>query len=108
MRFIPLAMNHLGLRGGHFNAAIREFATQRVMRPNGCTLMSGQFALSLYGALKKLLFTWGARLTWTAQRQHVAQILNGMDSFFANATFLAEYAQDHTCGLGQFDQVPGD
>jgi len=76
MRFIPLAaMNHLGLRGNHFNAALREFASQLVMRPNGCFLMSGLFALSLNGALRKLLFTWGARLTWTAQRQHAAQIL---------------------------------
>ena len=87
---------------------VREFATQLVMRPNGCTLMSGPFALSLNGALRKLLFTWGARLTWTAQRQHAAQILIGMDSFFANASFLTEYAQNHACGVGQVDQVPGD
>jgi hypothetical protein len=95
MRFIPLAMNHLGLRSSHFNAALREFATQMVMRPNGCSSMSGPFALSLNGALRKLLFTWGARLTWTAQRHHAAQILNGMDSFYANASFLSAYARDH-------------
>ena len=57
MCFIPLAMNHLGLRGSHFNATLREFATQLVMRPNGCSIMSGPFALSLNGALRKLLFT---------------------------------------------------
>jgi hypothetical protein len=93
MRFIPLAMNHLGLRGSHFNAALREFASQLVMRPSGCSLMAGPFALSLNGALRKLIFTWGARLTWTAQRQHAAQILIGMDSFFANAAFLSDYDQ---------------
>ncbi len=56
--------------------------------------MSGPFALSLNGALRKLLFTWGARLTWTAQRQHAAQILNGMDPFFANASFISAYDLD--------------
>jgi hypothetical protein len=95
MRFIPLAMNHLGLRDSHFNAALREFATQLVMRPNGCSIMSGLFALSLNGALRKLLFTWGARLTSTTQRQHASQFLNGMDSFFANASFLSAYDQEH-------------
>ena len=94
MRFIPLAMNHLGLRGSHFNAALREFASQLVMRPSGCSLMAGPFALSLNGALRKLIFTWGARLTWTAQRQHAAQILTGMNSFFANAAFLSDFDQD--------------
>jgi hypothetical protein len=93
MRFIPLAMNHLGLRGSYLNVALREFATQLVMRPNGCSLMSGPFALSLNEALKKFLFTWGAKLTWTAQRHHAAQILNGMDSFFANASFLSAFDQ---------------
>jgi len=57
--------------------------------------MPGPFALPLNGALRKLLFTWGARLTWTAQRLHAAQILNGMDSFFANASFLSAYVQEH-------------
>ena len=83
MRFISLAMNHFGLRGSHFNAALREFASQLVMRPNGCSLVSGPFALSLNGALTKILYSWGARLTWYAQRRHAAQILIGMDSFFA-------------------------
>jgi len=98
MRFIPLAINHLGLRGSHFNATPREFATQLVMRPNGCSIMSGPFDVSLNGALRKLLFTWGARLTWTAQRQHAAQILNGMESFFANASFLFAFDQDPVRG----------
>jgi hypothetical protein len=60
--------------------------------------MSGHFALSLNGALKKLLFTWGARITWNAQRQHASQILNDMDSFFANASFLFAYDQEHVSG----------
>jgi hypothetical protein len=95
MRFIPLAMNHFGLRGSHCNAALREFASQLVMRPTGCSIMSGPFALSLNGALRKILHIWGSRLTWTAQRQHAAQILIGMDSFYANASFLIALNQDH-------------
>jgi hypothetical protein len=57
MRFIPLAMNHFGLQGCHFNAALREFASHLVMRLSGCSLMSGPFTLSLNGALKKILYS---------------------------------------------------
>jgi hypothetical protein len=62
-RLIPLAQNHLGLRGGHFQAALKEFATFLVTKPTGCGLMQGPFALSLNGALRKILNTWGSRLT---------------------------------------------
>jgi hypothetical protein len=33
-------------------------------------------------ALHKILNTWGSRLTWTAQREHAAQIVSAMDSFY--------------------------
>ena len=56
-RFIPLAMNHVGLRGGHFSSALREVATQLVTRPEGCPLLRGPFALSHMGAFKKILYT---------------------------------------------------
>ena len=65
-RFIPLAMNHFGLRGGHFNAVLKKFASLLVTRPNGCSLMKGAFTLSMNGALRKVLRSWGSRLTWTA------------------------------------------
>ena len=55
--FIPLAMSHFELRGGHFNAVLKEFASLMVMRPSGCSLMKGPFALSLNGALRKVLET---------------------------------------------------
>ncbi len=29
------------------------------------------------------LNTWGSRLTWTAQRQHAAQIIGSMEAFLA-------------------------
>jgi len=34
-RLIPLALNHLGLRGGHIQAMLKEFATILVTRPRG-------------------------------------------------------------------------
>jgi hypothetical protein len=57
-RFIPLALNHVGLRGAHFTATLKEFATQLVTRPEGCPLLKGPFALSHMGAFKKILHTW--------------------------------------------------
>ena len=32
-------------------------------------------------ALEMILRTWGARITWTAQREHASQILRGMQAF---------------------------
>ena len=80
-RLIPLALNHMGLRGGHFQALLKEYATILVTKPGGCSLLHGPFALSLDGALHKILNTWGSRLTWTAQREHAAQIVGAMDYF---------------------------
>ena len=57
MKLIPLAMNHLGLRGGHFQAALKEFATSLVSKPASCCLMQGPFALSINGALRKIIHT---------------------------------------------------
>ena len=34
-RLVPLALNHLGLRGGHFAAVLREFATILVTPARG-------------------------------------------------------------------------
>jgi hypothetical protein len=62
-RLIPLALNHLGLRGGHFQTMLKEFATILVTRPDGYSLLQGPFALSVHGALHKILNTWGSRLT---------------------------------------------
>ena len=56
-RLIPLALNHMGLRGGHFQALLKEYATILVTRPGGCSLLHGPFALSLNGALHKILNT---------------------------------------------------
>jgi hypothetical protein len=51
MRLIPLAMNHLGLRGPHFQTILKEFATSVVTNPAGCSLLQGPFAISHKGAL---------------------------------------------------------
>ncbi len=87
MRFVPLAMNHLGLRGGHFTALLTEFATLLIHRPAGCPLLQGPFALGLTAALHKILHAWGSCLTWTAQREHAAQIVRSTDAFHASSAF---------------------
>jgi hypothetical protein len=84
-------MNHFGFRGGHFNASLKEFASLLVLRPSGCPLMKVPFALSMNGVLRKILDSWGSRLTWTVQRQHAAQLISGMEAFHASASFLGSY-----------------
>ena len=91
-----LALNHLGVRGGHFNAVLKEFATILVTRPGGCALLQGPFALSINGAFLKILNTWGSRLTWTAQREHAVQIVGDMDSFYAST--LSPIMHGHGAG----------
>ena len=87
-RLVPLAIiNHLRLRGGYFQALLKEFATNLVTRLGGCVLLQGPFALSINGALHKILNIWDSRLTWTAQRVHASQI-GAMDAFFTRAHFL--------------------
>jgi hypothetical protein len=92
-RLVPLAMNHLGLRGAHFESVLKEFATSLVSKPAGCGLMQGPFALSINGALRKIIHTWGSRLTWTAQREHAAQIVGGIESFKGYASFVSSFGQ---------------
>jgi len=87
-RLIPLALNHMCLRGGDFQAMLKELDTILVTMPRGCSLLQGPFALSINGALHKILNTWGSRLSWTAQREHAAQIVGALDAFYANAHFF--------------------
>ena len=49
------------------------------------------FALSMKGALRKILQSWGSRLTWVAQRQHAAQIVVGINSFHCSSSFLSTF-----------------
>ena len=64
MRFVPLPLNHFGMKGSHFQAVLKEFATIVVTRPEGCPLLRrGPFALTHYGALHKILRSWGSSLT---------------------------------------------
>ena len=100
-RLIPLAMNHFGLRGGHFSAALREFASILVNNPSGCKLMMGPFALNMTSAFHKILNHWGFVLTWTAQREHAAQIVRGMESFYSSHAYLSSTGQRLTnMGVG--------
>jgi hypothetical protein len=56
--------------------------------------MQRPVALSMNGALRKILHTRGSKLTWIAQRQHVPQIPGGMDTFLAGASFMSAFGQD--------------
>ena len=91
MRFIPLALNNLGLRGPHCQATLKEFPTILVTKPEGCSLLRGPFALTHSGALHKILGFWGTRLTWTAQREHASNIVRGMQSFFDSYAFMMQW-----------------
>jgi hypothetical protein len=90
MRFAPLALNHLGLEGSHFQAVLKEFATILVTKPEGCSLLHGPFALTHTRALHKNLWTWGSRLIWTAQREHASQLVRGMKSFYDSVAFVMQ------------------
>jgi hypothetical protein len=68
---------------------LKEFATILVTRLGGCSLLQGPFALSINGALNKILNTWGSRLTWTVQREHAAQIVGAMDAFYATVVLIS-------------------
>jgi hypothetical protein len=94
MRFIPLALNHFGLRGPHFQAALKEFATIVVTRPEGCSLLRGPFALTHAGALHKILRSWGSSLTWATQREHAGQIVRGLQAFYDSAAFAMNWERD--------------
>jgi hypothetical protein len=95
-----------GDAGPHFTTTLRELATQLVTRPGGCPLMRGPFALSHMGALKKTLHTWRACLTWTTQREFVAQIVRSVDSFHACTAFLTSVGQLRVVGgLGDMGDV---
>ncbi len=55
------------------NAILREMASLLIKHLAGCRLLQGPFALPPTVALAtKVLSSWGARLTWTAQREHAA------------------------------------
>ena len=74
MRFIPLASNHLGRRGWHFEALLLELSFHIVHKPSGRRLMQGTFAMSADQAAADIRRRWGARLTWTTQRAHAMNI----------------------------------
>ena len=99
LRLVPLALNHMGLRGPHFQALLKEFAFILVTKPEGCSLLCGPFALTHTGALQKILRTWGARITWTAQREHAGQILRGMQAFHDAVAFARGWEEGGSGGF---------
>ncbi len=93
-------MNHFGLRGPHFQAVLKEFATIAVTKPEGCSLLQGPFALTHSGALHKIMRVWGSLLTWTAQGEHASQIVRGMQVFYDSSAFISNW--------GRLDDGGGD
>jgi hypothetical protein len=91
MCFVPLALNHFGMRGPHFESILKEFATIVVTRPEGCPLLQGPFALTHSEALHKIPRSWGSCITWTSQREHSSQIVRGMHAFYDFATFVVSW-----------------
>ena len=91
--FIPLAINHCGRRGPHFNAIMHQFASLVVTRPSGCRLLKGPFAQTQASAMGTILTRWGARLTWVVQREFSAQILRALDSSQAAAAFINSFGE---------------
>ena len=89
--FIPLALNHFGRRGPHFNALLNQFASQLISRPGGCRLLNGPFAQTKASAFGSILARWGARITWVVQREFSAQILRAFESSIAAAEFIKTF-----------------
>ena len=104
-RFIPLAMNQCGRRGPHFEAILREHASIMINRPSGCRLLQGPLAVPPTVALAKVLAVWGARLTWTSQREYAAQIIRAVETHKAASDFLSFNAalgrEGQGVGVGQ-------
>ena len=92
-RPIPLTINQCGRRGPHLDAMIREFAFLLIKRSFGCILLQGPYALPPTDALSKVLLCWGTRLTWTAQRDHVAQVIRAVEGHKLASSFISSYVQ---------------
>jgi hypothetical protein len=49
------------------------------------------FCFDSYGGIKKILISWGARITWTVQREHVGKILRGLHAFHDGVAFSRQW-----------------
>jgi len=94
MRLVPLAANQFGRRGPHFQAALDEFASELVLRPSGCCLLSGPSRQTPREATQSILRRWGARLTLVFEREHAAQILQAVDQFRADSRVSVPFSPD--------------
>ena len=65
-----------------------------VTRPEGCSLLQGPFALTPSGALYKILLCWGSCLTWTTRRDHVSQIVRGLQAFYDSTAFVMNWERE--------------
>ena len=63
--------------------------------------MQGLFAPTHFGALQRILRSWGSCLTWTAQRVHASQIVRGLQAFYDSATFVMTWEGGADLGGGK-------
>ena len=63
-------------------------ATVLITRPSGCSITTGPFAMTQGAALSNILARWGARITWTAQREFAAPLVRAVMAHKASAAFL--------------------
>jgi len=105
MRFVPLAMDHLGMLGSNFQASLKEFATIILTKPEGCFLLQGPFALTHTGALHKILRMWGSCLTWATQREQASQFVRDMQALYDSTVLVMSWGAEGGGGLGMMARV---
>ncbi len=64
-------------------------------------LLQGPFAVPPTVALAKILSSWGARLTWTAQREYAARIIRAVETHKTVVDFLTFIAALGGQGMGR-------
>ena len=88
-RLISLANNQCGRRGPLLEVALKEFASLLIKRSTAWCLLDGPFAVPPSVALFKVLSCCGSRLTWIAQREHVAQVVGAVETPKSTTYFLS-------------------
>ena len=70
-------------------ALLLEFASLLVKRSSSCCLLHGPFAIRPTMALSKVLINcWGTRLTYVVQKEHVVEVIRGVEAHKVDVTFL--------------------
>jgi hypothetical protein len=78
-----------------------EHASLLIKRSSGCSLLQGPFVVPPSVALSKVLSSRGNKITWSAQRELVAQVIRGSEAHKSFEAFLSS-----TTVRGQFSLEP--